>query len=91
LVLATASQAQQARVAISATESLYRLRASASLNDQKQAQLPEALRNQVQQYQVLMSEFPSRREIASPPVMLGRHRLLMSIGELLGSEVGPEE
>ena len=65
-------------------ESLYTLKQSAGLYDQKQAQLPPELPTRVQQYEALMGELSGRRDLPSPALVVGKHPLLIAIAGLLG-------
>jgi tetratricopeptide (TPR) repeat protein len=70
---------------------LYSLKQSAKIYDQKQSELPPALRSQIQQYQLLFAGRQITHELPSPPLTLGKHVLLMNIAGLIGSaEGGPE-
>jgi tetratricopeptide (TPR) repeat protein len=70
---------------------LYSLKQSARTYDQKQAELPPALRSQIQQYQLLFAGRQIGHELPSPPLTLGKHVLLMNIAGLIGSAGGGPE
>jgi len=69
---------------------LYQLAASARHLDQKQAALPPELRQQIEQYQTMLSGVGQQRTMQGPPLVLGKHRLLIQIGQLIAVDGGPD-
>jgi len=69
---------------------LYQLAASAHHLEQKQAALPPELRQQIEQYQTMLIGYRQRQRAQSPPLVLGTHRLLIQIGQLIAADGGPD-
>jgi len=69
---------------------LYQLAGSARHLDQNQAALPSELRQQIEQYQTMMSSVGLQQRVQSPPLVLGKHRLLIQIGQLIAVDGGPD-
>ena len=69
---------------------LYQLAASARRLDQKQSALPPELRQQIEQYQTMLSSARQHQRLQSPPIVLGSHRLLIQIGQLIAVDGGPD-
>jgi tetratricopeptide (TPR) repeat protein len=85
-VLWRAVEAASAKLPPAAGSALYRLRRSAGALDAAMAKLPEAMREQVLQYQAMAAAYSGRSQTPLVPrQIMARHALVKAIGPLLGA------
>jgi len=75
---------------VSPVVSLYPLRSSSAVYDNKQSEMPADIQEQLHRYEGLVLEVQQRRALMPPPVALGSHDLLRQIGVMLGANRGFE-